>query len=322
MKNYSSDNKRHENMKLGLFIPTFEKDYNKIESTLWIRVLQLKKYYERLGVSVHINNFFLKYDVAIFYRGCDNKAYYILKLLKITSRKIYWDQVVNYFEKHEKNTFYQVKNAVRIAMLVDGIIVSTDFLKIKAEKLNKNVFVMPDSIDTEKFNLSKKKINLEKPKFIWSGVSQKAVFLNDYSENISGRIILITDNNIKNINLNFKYKYIPWKYETFESDILRGDVCLAPRKPDNKYDKCHSSFKIIVFANAEIPIICDKIPSYVKLSKKYKGIQFLEDNNNDIFECIEKMKEIRFSNQEVISEYSCKSVAKQLITYLEQEMKK
>jgi hypothetical protein len=283
----------------------------------------MKKYYEKLGIKVYINNFFKKYDVIIFYRGVGIKSYYIIKFLRKITKKLYWDQCVNYFEKHNYNTDTQVKVAKKISSIVDGIIVPTNFLKNKAKKLNENVFVIPDPIDLEKFKLTKTEINFDNPKFIWSGISKKAVFLNDYSKDISGRIILITDENIKNIPLNFNYEYIKWTYQNFDKDILRGDICLAPRKNfNNPYDLGHSSFKILVFANANMPIICNKLPSYVELSKIYGGMEFLEDNDNDINLCIEKLKEKKFKNNLVRQEYSCEKIAKSLISYLHSELGK
>ncbi|MDK2789543.1 MAG: hypothetical protein PWP15_50 [Methanothermococcus sp.] len=308
-------------MKLGLFVPTFHKDYNKVPASIWIRAFQMKKYYERLGVEVHINNFLNNYDVVIYYRGVSIKSYYIIKLLKKITKKIYWDQCVNYFEKHNYNTNIQVNVAKKISSIVDGIIVSTNFLKNKAKKLNENVFIMPDPIDLEKFRVTKSDINFDNPKFIWSGVSKKSVFLNKYSNDISGRIVLITDENIKNMSLKFGHESIKWTYQNFDKDILRGDICLAPRENfNNPYDLGHSSFKILVFASANMPIICNKLPSYVELSKIYGGIEFLEDNNNDINLCVENLKEKKFKNNLVKQEYSCEKIAKSLIYYLYTEL--
>lgn len=310
-------------MKLGLFVPTFQKNYNKVSASIWIRVYQMMKYYKRLGIDVYINNPLKKYDVVIFYRGVDLKSYYTIKFLKKISKKVYWDQVVNYFEKHKYNTISQVQVAKKIASIVDGIIVPTNYLKQKAQKLHENVFVIPDSIDLEKFNLTKakKEIDFENPTFIWSGISKKAIFLNDYTSEISGRIILITDNNIKKIPLNFNYTHIHWKYESFEKDILLGDIAFAPRKGyKNPYDLGHSSFKILVFANAGMPVITHKLPSYVELSNLYDGIIFLEDTNENIKAAIEQLKSCNLDPSKVRREYSSKTIAKKLISILEQEL--
>ena len=55
-------------MKLGLFYPKKTTDFNRAAASHWIRVLQMKEYYEKAGVEVHINKPFKQYDVAIFFR--------------------------------------------------------------------------------------------------------------------------------------------------------------------------------------------------------------------------------------------------------------
>ena len=90
--------------KLGLFIPTFYRDYNKVSASIWIRVLQMVPHYENLEIEVHINDPFRTYDVAIYYRLATQRSYNIIKYLKHVSKKVYFDTCVNYFDLHKHTT--------------------------------------------------------------------------------------------------------------------------------------------------------------------------------------------------------------------------
>ena len=67
---------------LGLFLPTFHRSYNKVQSAVWIRALQMVKPLQALGWDVSINNPFKHYDVSIF-RGMRFKSLSLLPSLRL-----------------------------------------------------------------------------------------------------------------------------------------------------------------------------------------------------------------------------------------------
>jgi glycosyltransferase involved in cell wall biosynthesis len=58
---------------------------------------------------------------------------------------------------------------------------------------------------------------------------------------------------------------MPWSYHAFPRNILRGDLCIAPRSTDNPYDLGHSHFKIGVFMAEGVPALASPLPSYVEV---------------------------------------------------------
>jgi len=313
-------------MRIGLFVPTFSRNYNKVSASIWIRVFQMVEFYEAEGCSVYINNPLLKYDVAIYYRGVDYKAINIIRYLKKISRLVLWDTCVNYFENNYANNQYQIDNARKISSIVDAIIVTTGPLYKVAKKYNNNVLQMPECINFNKFNKVKKRINFDNTIFGWSGASHKAYPLNAYGNSIDGNITLITDDNIYKHSLNFRYSHRKWNYKEFLNDILSTDVCLAPRNFDNEYDLMHSSFKILVFSVCGIPIITNKLPSYVELASYYDGIYFLEDYKNDFISTFDALKNDFIDNKNILSisrvkeEFSCEKSAERLLNYVRDEL--
>lgn len=302
--------------KLGLFVPTFHKDYNKVSASIWIRVLQMVRYYRTLGIQVHINNPFYKYDAAIYYRSPTGRSYHIIKYLKQTSKKVYFDTCVNYFALHPHTGQVQVDYMKKIARMVDGVICSTANICEYASGYSKDVFIMDDPIDLTHFQYVKNTYNFDMPLFGWSGISVKIPVLNEYAKDIDNRILLITDKAVFNQSLDFRYKYIQWRHETFPFVISQVDIALLNRHYDNIYDKGNSSFKALVFAAQSVPIIASRLPSYEKLAGYYDGIVFLEDYQGRLNQAIIALKARNFDAEKVRKYYSCENQASRLLSYL------
>ncbi len=277
------------------------------------------KYYRAFGVTVHLNNPFILYDYAIVYRLPSIQHYWLIKLLKKITGRVYFDTVVNYFTPHAfnnpKNEFYQKK----IAEICDGIICSTESIAHVAEQYTSNVFVMDDPIEEACFTPILKPFHKNHILFGWSGISSKATALNDWHEWINKKITICSDSNIYNQNLNFEYNFFKWRYETFIQDIGQCNIAFLPRNWKNDiYNLGHSSFKALVYAALGIPIIANAIPSYRKLSEYYDGIVFLEDYNSDITKCLNALDGWDPSGKlvRVRHFYSCSNQAKRLIRFL------
>ena len=307
-------------MRLGLFVPTFRRDYNKISASYWIRVFQMVRHYKQLGVEVHVNNYLIRYDHVIVYRGFDKRHLLKIKYLSKMSKKVWWDTCVNQFVNHHHTNEKNLRTVREICDIVDGVIVSSNEIGKHAQRFSKNVFVMDDPIDIDYFSpVGTASLNYDSPKFSWSGVSWKAPFLNRYSAHVDGKITLITDAKIKQVELDFSFEHKLWKYETFPHELNKCDIGLLPRVVDNDYDRGHSSFKALVYAALGKPIIANKIPSYVKLSEYYDSIVFLEEFDNDLTKCIESLNTRNCDISRVQEFYSCQNQAERLVRFLSQE---
>lgn len=297
--------------KLGLFVPTLYKDYNKVSASIWIRVYQMVKHYESFGIKVYINNPFIKYDVSIFYRWSNNLSLQFIKYLKFISDKVYWDTCVNYYEIHTHTNEKQVDIAKQISELVDGVITSTEEIANRAKKYNDNIFVMDDPIDFEHFKYHKSSVNFKNPIFGWSGVSHKALFINKYKDEIN-KIIIISN---ARPSLQIKYDFFQWRHESFPYLLSKIDIGFLPREFENDpYNIGHSSFKALVFASHGIPVIANKLPSYEKLANYYSGIVFLEDK--DFYSNIEELKTRNLDIEKLKEYYSCENQALRLLKFI------
>jgi len=308
-------------LKIGLFFTNTNKDYNKSAASTWIRIWQMIKPLQDLEVDVSFNKFFKKYDVAIVYRKSKPKYYFFLKFLKLTSRTVYFDTCINLYEKSWEISDERLKYAYKIAKTADGIIcASNQIAKFSAPYAN-SVYVMEDPINLTHFSKIKNQINFNNPIFSWAGVAKKSEFLNQYSAIINNRIHIISEESIAEEELEFKYDFTKWQYETFPDELLKCDIALLPRDISSAYNQGHSSFKALVYAVLGIPIIADKVPSYIDLARYYNGIVFLDDFDNNIEKCIRELKKRDLNTDKVRQHYSTENQAKLLIDHFKLQLK-
>jgi hypothetical protein len=298
---------------IGLFIPSRSRDYDTVESALWIRALQMVEPLEALGYEVSVNNPFRRYDVAIYHRGMRRNAVRIIKFLKHTAKRVYWDTCVDYFDPHEACDAEQVECARKIAQLVEGICVPTNGIAESARRFNDNVFVMPDPVCLDYFSPIKTRIEWDSPVFGWSGVSHKACFLNPYAQFLGGRTLIISE---KPPDLPFDYQFSRWRYGSFCEDLLKCDIAFLPRRLDSTYTANNSSFKALVFAVLGIPIIANALPSYRELAQHFDAIAFLEDFDDDPQRAMESLRGKDCSPERVRQAYDRTYWAHQLAGWL------
>lgn len=302
--------------KIGLFFTNIEKDYNKAAASTWIRIMQMIEVYEALGIEVSINNFFKRHDAAIIYRKSKKKYYWMLRLAKLISKKVYFDTCINIFDLSPEINETRLKYAHKIAEHADGFICASRQIARLSAPFCKSTFPSEDPVDLNHFKHIKSTVNFDKPIFGWSGVSEKAYFLNKYADKISKRIVLITQEEILGQGLRFEYDFINWNYHSFPQDLLKCDIAFLPRVYKDNYNSGHSSFKALVFAVSGIPIIANRIPSYVDMARFYDGIVFLEDHNDDVDLCIKELRNKSLDTSSVRQHYSCQNQASLLFDYL------
>jgi len=265
-------------LRIGLFVPTPYRDYNRVQSAIWIRALQMIEPLRAQGHQVYLNNPLLRYDVAIYHRGMMRKSLVFMHLLRRIAKRVYWDTCVDYFDEHEASSALQVRCSRAIAALADGVCVPSEGIAVGARRYSRNVFVMPDPIDLAHFAPARQGVNLDQPVIGWSGVAVKAGFLNQHAAFLDGRCRVICERPPK---LDFAYDFVSWRHASFPEELRRCDLGFLPRALDTSYTVNNSSFKALVFAALGIPIIANALPSYRAMAQYYPAIAFLEDFGGD-----------------------------------------
>ncbi len=261
-------------MRLGIFIPTPFRNYDRVQSAIWIRALQMVDCFKADGIDVSVNNPFRTYDVAIYHRGMRRNSLRFTRFLRRIAHKVYWDTCVDYFETHEAASAEQVECARAISALVDGVCVPTEGIALRARHYSGNVFVMPDPVDLDHFTGYKECVDYVQPTFGWSGVACKAAFLDRYAGFLDDRTVIVSE---EPPSLSFRYRFVPWTYDSFPAALLGCDIAFLPRTLNSTYTANNSSFKALAYAVMGVPIIANRLPSYEHMAQDYEAIAFLED---------------------------------------------
>ncbi len=262
--------------------PVDHRDYNRIPASVWIRCLQLFPYLEELGVSSTFNDPASSAPIAVFVRTQDEEAYQTAKRLKAEGKRVVFDLCVNYFEQSEVEhlgvpaSSRHVDQCLRMASVADVITCASANIAQRASQHHPRAEYLPDSIDRRHFKLVKAEEDFCRPKIraIWCGQYVKSCELEPVLLLLKKRNIGLTVISNAKPKLRasggfwsrkFPCHYLPWRYETFPGDILKGEICITYREIDTAYNQGHSFFKIGVFMAQGVPAITSPVPSYREL---------------------------------------------------------
>ncbi len=307
-------------------VPSSSRNPDKHLASVWIRSLQMVPYLEEMGFNCTLNRLFPNPAIAIFLRRYSNEDVKLASKLKSKGTKIVLEVIVNYFEVYSSNeqgygvcNKEQHYNFMKLVELADEIWCASPFLKYIADKYHPNVVFVSDSIDHKHFSQRKHYKVISKPLRIgWSGVSVKAHTLNMFEPWISNDAVSLCVISEKPPKLEVPYEFIKWSYKRFPMDIVNCDLCVAPRKFDNNYDRGHSLFKIGVFMTEGIPALASPVPSYELILGDGKGghiCRTSEEWNEYIEICLNDENVLkRWSGEAVKSSepYSTLNISKQI----------
>ena len=295
------------NYKIGLFVPTWKKNYNKVSASIWIRCFEFAKFLKTQGHDVSINNYFSNYDFSILYRECTNLTITKINYLKKRSKFVFWDTCVNYLDLHSKNFKKRIDIVNEIGVKVNAVICSSSFIFHRHMDAGHQVILFEDCIKPSDVCGVQ-----DKNMYTWCGQSSKFDDLYKYSSLLGGNLTVISD---KNFKTTLSHSYVRWNYHNFFIHTSSSNIAFLPRDYKNMYDLGHSSYKALCFASYGVPVIANKLPSYVDLKKKYEGIFFLEEIN-DIKEFSVNLIGKKYCNKLLRDNYSYLNQSRSLLEFI------
>ncbi|SVC76700.1 uncharacterized protein METZ01_LOCUS329554, partial [marine metagenome] len=262
-------------------------NYDSFNTSTWNRCLQLIPYLKKMKIKCRVDDGSnLNTDIAVLIRWQDESAFKLVERLKDRGVKTVLDLCVNYFDETGifpggyGVTAKQVEEVQNISVIVNAIIAGSKYIRQRAKNHNPNTTYLPESIDSNHFKYVKQKNDFSHkiPRAIWSGQSIKSEEIGELFPMLKDRNIPLTIISNKQPDMPGSYRYIPWSYYTFPSNIVKGDFCISPRRTDNTYDLGHSHFKIGVFMAQGVPSIAAPLPSYKEVIEKTEGGRICESN--------------------------------------------
>ena len=302
-------------------------NYNRHLASVWIRCLQLIPYLNSHGVRSLINDKHAKADIAIFLRRHDTRVLKILKNQKDMGAKIVVDLCVNFFDVTGLfpggygSTEKKSKQIRELMKHTDVVTCASDYIKKIAREYHSRVVYIPDSINYKHFRWRKEKKDFENLQLsaIWSGQSTKSVEVAELYPILKKCGVSLTIISNKKPDMPGPFNYIPWTDSTFPKNIIKGDICISPRRTDNTYDLGHSHFKIGVFMTQGVPALAAPLPSYKEVIEKTGGGKICETDRewelalDEVLEDRNRLWEWSQAAYEGMKEYSTESVTKKYV---------
>lgn len=267
------DNKK---IKVGFAIEGAPQPYNKVMASTRLRAYDIIKYLNqtsKFSAELYKNWKEHKYDVVIFQKYFNHKAYKLANRLRSKGIKIILDINVNYYEK--SNTVFvhenQRKDIFSFTEVANGIITTTEYLKhiIAKHFSTKSLITIPENISENFFKKKKTHGEKEVIKLLYVGYSVKAseiLLLKDVLEELGKKyklqVFFICDKDPKIKFENISSKFIRYEQNKIHLQLMEGDIKVSPRDLEIPYNRGHSFTKIGYPMAIGIPVVASPIDSY------------------------------------------------------------
>ena len=255
------------------FVPVRHRDWDRMPASVWNRCLQLHPYLERLGIRCLVNDRTAPAEVAVFVRMQDAPALGLATEARGRGSRVVFDLCVDYFDvtgvlgDGYGVTLRHREECLAMTEVAHAVVAASAFIAGRAKEFHRHVVYFPDSIDRAHFAWTKRyePDRRRPPRAIWCGVGVKAPDLEPILPLLRARDIPLTVIADTRPRLSGPSEWIRWHHATLPRDLLRGDVCVAPRDLGTSYNLGHSFFKIGIFLTQGIPALAAPVPSYAEV---------------------------------------------------------
>lgn len=297
-------------------------DLNKLGFKIRIVPVGDRKYFFNL-ISEFFKLLLPKKKVMYFQKTTHRIPVFLAKLHKHKGNKIIFDFDDSIFLVENKGLNSMIK-------LSDAVIVGNSYLKNYAEYHNKNVYVLPSSIDLKKISGLHKDYSKDNERIIigWIGTHSNLEYLEKVRkplENLSERHkielrIIGPANSMEKLKKfkNIPISVIPWKLENEWKELSKIDIGIMPLSND-EWTKGKCALKLLQYMTLEIPAIGSSVGENKKTITNGKT-GFLAKNEKEWEKYLEKLiesKKLRMklgkAGRKIVEErYSLEKNAKKL----------
>jgi len=243
-----------------------------------------------------------KYDIAVFQRQYRPEVFSPMMKMKQNGTKLIYEIDDNLFDVPKWNPAHKVfsnetvQGYIRAFLSnVDAIFVTQEYLADVYYDYNKNIYILPNSIDFKVLNQPRPRQS-KKPVVCWQGSNTHEKDLALIRKSLH-KLVQDGDAYIKLWSMDFPgaQKVNLVYFESFFTvfPLLDIDIGLAPIAP-NKFNRCKSNLKFLEYSALKIPTIASNFGPYKETIKNgetgilvdsvdewYKSVRFLLDHEEE-----------------------------------------
>jgi len=199
-----------------------------------------------------------------------------------------------------------------------------NYLADFAKNFNKNVFIIPTTVDMQNVHCATKNQNTKNIIIGWTGTHSTIEYLYKIEKILAKKqkeynFEFYVISNKDPLFTKLKYLYIDWNKETEIEDLLEFNIGIMPLE-NNKWAKGKCGFKAIQYMSLGIPAIVSNVGVNSEIVNNENG--FLCNTEKDWNIALDKLctnKDLRIrkgkkAQQKIRKEYSSKSVAKKYLS--------
>jgi len=170
-------------------------------------------------------------------------------------------------------SFKRQRTFARMVRYSDRVIAGNQYLKSQALPYNKNIIIIPTTIDTSRYSMKDYSRNKENVTIGWIGSKSSLPFLKELTPAFDHLASQHKSIELKIIcNDFFECNTMPvikkmWAREDENSDLQDIDIGLAPL-PNHEWTKGKCATKLLQYLSVGIPVVCSPVGAHNEIIKE------------------------------------------------------
>lgn len=204
------------------------------------------------------------FDVAVVHRNMSliGPAFLERRLARHTPLVYDFDDAIHLLHTSDANrAFGWLKfpaKTAEICSLARSVTVGNEYLATFARKLNRNVEIVPSSVDTAAYTPGPSRAQAGVPVVGWMGSSTSQTYLEPFGPLLSKivrqglRVRIVSDR--RPTSFDFPFEWRAWAANTEVSDLREFDIGIMPL-PDTEWAKGKCAMKLLQYMGVGIPSV-------------------------------------------------------------------
>lgn len=243
------------------------KPYNQALASIRMRCYDVILFLNKKGIRAELYKPFKKYKIVVFTKASTDRAVKLAQKLKAQGVKVYFESFCEYLTDDSKVT-HEKENILEITRNADMIGACSEVQREMFSQYHDRVLMIPESVHDD-FFLQKKIHENKKPlSLIYCGYSDKAKdtleiknVIQRLMDEFGCKMIYVCE---KDPGIEaFPYEFMKYDQKIIASQLLSGDVMLAPRPMNGIEKRSHSFTKASYPLAVGLPTVASPLPSYM-----------------------------------------------------------